>query len=84
MPEQLREEMKKKMPKAVEIVENPSAAQLFAAIKSAAVEDVITLERLGIQLLSRGIQISPNDIVEEAISQGLLLEGNNSEYILLQ
>lgn len=84
MPEQLRDEMRKKMPKAVEIVENPSAAQLFSAIKAASIADVITLERLEVQLRSRGFEISALDVIEEAVSQGLVLKESNSEFILLQ
>lgn len=84
MPESLRDEMRKKMPKAVEIVESPSAGQLFSAIKAASIDDILSLERLEIQLRSRGIHISAIDVAEEAISQGLLLKQNDSEYILLQ
>ena len=46
MPENLRDEMREKLPKAIEIVENPSASQLFACIRIAAIDDVVHLERL--------------------------------------
>ncbi|MDP7373969.1 MAG: hypothetical protein QF445_00525, partial [Candidatus Poseidoniaceae archaeon] len=44
MPENLRKEMEQKLPKAIEINENPSANQLFACIRIAAVDDVVQLE----------------------------------------
>jgi len=84
MPESLRDEMRKKMPNTVEIVESPSAAQLLSAIKAASIDDILSLERLDIQLRTRGIQISAIDVAEEAISQGLLLKQNDSEFVLLQ
>ena len=34
MPEKLRKEMEEKLPKAVEVNENPSASQLFACIRT--------------------------------------------------
>ena len=40
MPESLRQEMRDKLPKAIEINENPSASQLFACIRIAVVDDI--------------------------------------------
>ena len=46
MPEKLRKEMEEKLPKAVEVNENPSANQLFACIRIAAIDDVVHLTGL--------------------------------------
>ena len=46
MPEKLRKEMEEKLPKAVEVNENPSASQLFACIRIAAIEELVHLDRL--------------------------------------
>lgn len=83
MPEKLRKEMEDKLPKAVEINENPSANQLFACIRIAAVNDIIQLDRLAGALRGKGISVSAEDVAEEAVSQGLLIRQGDGSYLLL-
>ena len=83
MPEKLRKEMEEKLPKAVEINENPSANQLFACIRIAAVNDIIQLDRLAGALRGKGISVSAEDVAEEAVSQGLLIRQGDGSYLLL-
>lgn len=83
MPEKLREEMERKLPKAVEVNENPSASQLFACIRIAAVDDVVHLDRLAGALRGKGISVQAEDVAEEAVSQGLLIRQRNGSYLLL-
>ena len=83
MPENLRDEMREKLPKAIEVNENPSATQLFACIRIAAVDDVVELERLAGALRGKGITISAEDVAEEAVSQGLLIRRSDGAYLLL-
>lgn len=83
MPEKLRKEMEEKLPKAVEVNENPSASQLFACIRIAAIEDVVHLDRLAGALRGKGISIQAEDVAEEAVSQGLLIRQRDGSYLLL-
>ena len=83
MPEKLREETERKLPKAVEVNENPSASQLFACIRIAAVDDVVNLDRLAGALRGKGISVQAEDVAEEAVSQGLLIRQRNGSYLLL-
>ena len=83
MPENLRKEMEQKLPKAIEINENPSANQLFACIRIAAVNDVIHLDRLAGALRGKGISVNAEDVAEEAVSQGLLIRQRDGSYLLL-
>ena len=83
MPENLRDEMRKKLPKAIEIIENPSASLLFACIRIAAIDDVVHLERLAGALRGKGISVSAENVAEEAVSQGLLIRQNDGTYLLL-
>ena len=46
MPESLRDEMRDRLPKAIEVNENPSASQLFACIRTAAIDDIVGTDRL--------------------------------------
>ena len=83
MPENLRDEMREKLPKAIEVNEKPSATQLFACIRIAAIDDVVELDRLAGALRGKGISISAEDVAEEAVSQGLLIRRDDSTYLLL-
>ena len=83
MPENLRKEMEQKLPKAIEINENPSANQLFACIRIAAVDDVVYLDRLAGALRGKGISVNAEDVAEEAVSQGLLIRQRDGSYLLL-
>ena len=83
MPEKLREEMEEKLPKAIEVIENPSASQLFACIRIAAIEDVVHLDRLAGALRGKGISVQAEDVAEEAVSQGLLIRQRDGSYLLL-
>ena len=83
MPENLRDEMREKLPKAIEVNENPSAGQLFACIRIAAIDDVIHLERLAGALRGKGISVDAENVAEEAVSQGLLIRQNDGTYLLL-
>lgn len=83
MPENLRDEMREKLPKAIEVNEKPSATQLFACIRIAAIDDVVELDRLAGALRGKGISISAEDVAEEAVSQGLLIRHNDGTYMLL-
>ena len=83
MPENLRKEMEQKLPKAIEINENPSANQLFACIRIAAVNDVIRIDRLAGALRGKGISVNAEDVAEEAVSQGLLIRQRDGSYLLL-
>jgi len=83
MPENLRDEMREKLPKVIEVNEKPSATQLFACIRIAAIDDVVELDRLAGALRGKGISISAEDVAEEAVSQGLLIRHNDGTYMLL-
>ena len=83
MPENLREEMIDRLPKAIEVNENPTANQLFACIRIAAIDDVVELERLAGALRGKGISVNAEDVAEEAVSQGLLIRRDNESYLLL-
>ena len=83
MPEKLRKEMEERLPKAVEVNENPSASQLFACIRIAAINDVVQLERLAGALRGKGISVQAEDVAEEAVSQGLLIRQRDGSYLLL-
>ena len=83
MPEKLRKEMEEKLPKAVEVNENPSASQLFACIRIAAIEELVHLDRLAGALRGKGISIQAEDVAEEAVSQGLLIRQRDGSYLLL-
>ena len=63
----------KKTTKAVEVNENPSASQLFACIRIAAIDDVVYLGQLAGALRGKGISVQAEDVAEEAVSQGLLI-----------
>ena len=83
MPENLREEMRDRLPKAIEVNENPTASQLFACIRIAAIDDIVELERLSGALRGKGISINAEDVAEEAVSQGLLIRRDDESYLLL-
>ena len=84
MPENLRDEMKEKLPRAIEVNESPSASLLYECIRTAAIDGIIELQRLSGALRGRGIAISAEDVAEEAVAQGLLIQCDESSYILLQ
>ncbi len=84
MPDSLKKELEDRLPDGIEVNKTPSALQLMACIRIAAVNDVVTLERLGGALRGKGIRIDPEDVAEEGISQGLLMRSGDNEFILLQ
>ena len=84
MPETLRDEMKEKLPRFVEVNESPSASLLFSCIRTAAIDEVIDLQLLSGALRGRGISVSAEDVAEEAVAQGLLIRRDDNSYILLQ
>ena len=84
MPESLRDEMREKMPRAIEIVEDPSAKLLFSCIKIASVDNVVELDRLAGALRGKGVTISAEDVAEEAVGQGLMIHRDDNSYLLLQ
>ena len=83
MPENLRVEMRDRLPRAIEVNENPTASQLFACIRIAAIDDIVELERLSGALRGKGISINAEDVAEEAVSQGLLIRRDDESYLLL-
>ena len=83
MPENLRLEMRDRLPRAIEVNENPTASQLFACIRIAAIDDIVELERLSGALRGKGISINAEDVAEEAVSQGLLIRRDDESYLLL-
>lgn len=83
MPENLREEMRDRLPRAIEVNENPTASQLFACIRIAAIDDIVEIERLSGALRGKGISINAEDVAEEAVSQGLLIRRDDESYLLL-
>ena len=83
MPENLREEMRDRLPRAIEVNENPTASQLFACIRIAAIDDIVELERLSGALRGKGISINAEDVAEKAVSQGLLIRRDDESYLLL-
>ena len=84
MPENLRDEMKEKLPRAIEVNESPSASLLYECIRTAAIDGLIELQRLSGALRGRGIAISAEDVAEEAVAQGLLIQRDEKSYLLLQ
>ena len=83
MPENLRVEMRDRLPRAIEVNENPTASQLFACIRIAAIDDIVELERLSGALRGKGISINAEDVAAEAVSQGLLIRRDDEPYLLL-
>jgi len=84
MPENLREEMREKLPISPEYNNEPSMNKILASIRTAAIDDVIDLHRLAGALKGRGITISAEQVAEEAVGQGLLMRTNDGKYLLLQ
>lgn len=84
MPDSLKKELEDRLPDGIELNKAPSASQLMSCIRIAAVDDVVTLERLGGALRGKGIRIDSEDVAEEGISQGLLMRSGDNEFILLQ
>ena len=84
MPEELRDEFRTRMPKVVEVVEEPTAAMLFECIRSATIDDEVTLERLASSLRGKGISVPAEVVADEAVAQGLLFQRDETNFILLQ
>lgn len=84
MPENLRDEMRQKLPKAVEVNDSPSATLLFECIRIAAIEGIVSLDRLAGSLRGKGVTISAEDVAEEAVGQGLMIHRDDNSYLLLQ
>jgi len=84
MPENLRDEMRQKLPKEVEVNQSPSATLLFECIRIAAIENIVSLDRLAGALRGKGVTISAEDVAEEAVGQGLMIHRDDNSYLLLQ
>ena len=84
MPENLRDEMRQKLPKVVEVNDSPSATLLFECIRIAAIEGIVSLDRLAGALRGKGVTISAEDVAEEAVGQGLMIHRDDNSYLLLQ
>ena len=84
MPENLRDELKEKLPRAIEMNENPSASLLYSCIRTSAIDDVINLDRLSGVLRGKGISVQAEEVAEEAVAQGLLIRRDEKSYLLLQ
>ena len=84
MPEELRDEMRKKMRPQM-IIEDEADASLFLAPLRLAVNDkgVVSPKKLALELQRKGIPIAIEDLLEEAVHQGLLLRSGQDQYILL-
>ena len=84
MPEELRDEMREKMRPEM-IIENEADASLFLAPLRLAVNDkgVVSPKKLALELQRKGIPIAIEDLLEEAVHQGLLLRSGQDQYILL-
>jgi len=67
------------------VVEEEADAGLFLAPLRLAADDkgVISHEKLAIELQRKGIPISIEDLLEEAVHQGLLLRASQDRYVLL-
>lgn len=84
MPENLRDEMRQKLPKTIEVNDSPSATLLFECIRIAAIEGIVSLDRLAGALRGKGVTISAEDVAEEAVGQGLMIHRDDNSYLLLQ
>jgi len=84
MPENLRDEMRQKLPKEVKVNQSPSATLLFECIRIAAIENIVSLDRLAGALRGKGVTISAEDVAEEAVGQGLMIHRDDNSYLLLQ
>ena len=84
MPEELRDEMREKMRPEM-IIEDEADASLFLAPLRLAVNDkgVVSPKKLALELQRKGIPIAIEDLLEEAVHQGLLLRSGQEQYILL-
>ena len=84
MPEELRDEMREKMRPEM-IIEDEADASLFLAPLRLAVTDkgVVSPKKLALELQRKGIPIAIEDLLEEAVHQGLLLRSGQDQYILL-
>ena len=84
MPEELRDEMREKMRPEM-IIEDEADASLFLAPLRLAVNDkgVVSPKKLALELQRKGIPIAIEDLLEEAVHQGLLLRSGQDQYILL-
>ncbi|MDP6869375.1 MAG: hypothetical protein QGI21_01210 [Candidatus Poseidoniaceae archaeon] len=84
MPTELRDEMARKMPRNIEVISKPSPGDLLLAIEDASIDGKLTTEMLSSSLLSRGIMIEVSYVIQEAISQGLLFDCGEENFVLLQ
>lgn len=84
MPEELRDEMREKMRPEM-IIEDEADASLLLAPLRLAVNDkgVVSPKKLALELQRKGIPIAIEDLLEEAVHQGLLLRSGQDQYILL-
>jgi len=84
MPAELRDELRKKMRPEMIVEEEADAGLFLAPLRLAADEKgVVSHEKLAIELQRKGIPISIEDLLEEAVHQGLLLRASQDRYVLL-
>jgi hypothetical protein len=84
MPAELRDEMRKKMRPEMVVEEEADAGLFLAPLRLAADEEgVVSPEKLALELQRKGILISTEDLLEEAVHQGLLLRASQERYVLL-
>jgi hypothetical protein len=83
LPEEIREQVAKRMTKAVEFCEEPDARELYASLKTAENAGVIRTDRLAGVLRAKGISIDPEDVIQRAISEGLLLRIDDGSFLVL-
>ena len=84
MPVELRDEMRKKMRPEMVIEEEANAGLFLAPLRSSAdVNGVVSPGKLAIELQRKGIPISIEDLLEEAVHQGLLLRAGDDRFVLL-
>ncbi len=84
MPAELRDEMRKKMRPEMVIEEEANAGLFLAPLRSSVDQNgVVSPEKLAIELQRKGIPISIEDLLEEAVHQGLLLRAAQDRYVLI-
>lgn len=84
MPAELRDEMRKKMRPEMVIEEEEDAGLFLAPLRLAADErGVVSQKKLALELQRTGITISTDDLLEEAVHQGLLLRAGDDRFVLL-
>ncbi|HIF45360.1 MAG TPA: hypothetical protein EYQ73_00985 [Candidatus Poseidoniales archaeon] len=83
LPDEIRDQVENRMTKAVQFGQEPDARELYSALKIAENEGIIHLDRLAGVLRAKGISIDPEDVVQRAISEGLLLDNDDGSFLVL-